>query len=152
MTDTPRKAAAVAAWNWPGRATAPAPRAPSRAAALAQAAVALAVATWLLFFKKRVILGAVLYGVGTLVLVGGLWLPPLHRALQRGGAWLGRIVGQALTWLLLVPLFYLFFPPARLLLWLRGKDPLRRRWAPSAASYWTARRPVAQADHYSRPY
>ena len=152
MTDTPRKTAAAVAWNWADRETAPAPRAPSRVAAVAQAAVALAVATWLMFFKKHVILGAVLYGVGTLVLVGGLFIPALHRAIQRGGVWLGRIVGQALTWLLLMPFFYLCFPPARLILWLRGKDPLRRRWDPSAASYWTDRPPVEQAAHYARPY
>jgi len=117
-----------------------------------QAAVALALATWLVFFRHRVILGAVLYGVGTLVLAAGLCIPPLHRAIQRGGAWLGRRVGWALTWLLLVPFYYLCFPLARLLIGLRGRDPLHRRREPSAASYWTDRPPAEPSVHFHRPY
>ena len=152
MNNPPAKDMARIVWDWenrPGRR--PEARA-RRGAALAQAAVALAAATFLVFYKKYLVLGAVLYGLGALTLLGVLFVPPLHRALDRGGKWLGRVVGAAATWLLLVPFFYLCFPAARLLLKLRGRDPLRRRWEPAASSYWTDRQPVEQAAHYTRQY
>ncbi|MCX6998282.1 MAG: hypothetical protein NTV49_14660 [Kiritimatiellaeota bacterium] len=139
-------------WNWKDRMAGPRPATVHPVAVLAQAAVALAAATFMVFYKKYLVLGAVLYGLGALVLIGGLFVPPLHRALDRVGKGLGRIVGVAFTWLLLAPFFYLCFPAAHLILKLRGRDPLRRRWEPAAASYWTDRKPVEQATHYDRQF
>ena len=139
-------------WDWKDRPTRRSATSARPVAALVQAAVALAAATYMVFYKKYLVLGVVLYGLGTLVLIGGLFVPPLYRALDRGGKCLGRIVGAAATWLLLVPFFYLCFPFAHLILKLRGRDPLRRRWDPTAASYWTDRKPVERATHYSRQY
>jgi len=119
-------------------------------AALLQATVACAVATFLVFYKHHVVLGSVLYGLGALILIGGLFVPPLYAAFTRFGKWLGHIVGVGTTWLLLVPFYYLFFTTARLFLLMSGKDPLTRRFDRNATTYWADRRPHTDDKHFLR--
>lgn len=103
-----------------------------------------------MFYKHHLILGGVLYALGTVTLVAGLFVPPLHAAITRFGGWLGRMVGTGMTWLLLVPFFYLFFTTARVFLTLSGKDPLTRRWDRAAKSYWVDRKPAIDDKHFLR--
>jgi len=58
----------------------------------------------------------------------------LHR-LERG---LGRGVGIVVGWVLLIPLYLLFFWPFRLLRG-RSRDPLRRARLPETSTYWSKR-------------
>jgi hypothetical protein len=71
----------------------------------------------------------------------------LFRKIEQAGQWLGKAVGLALTWALLVPLFYLVFLPGRLILMATGRDPMCRRFPSAASSYWIPRRPVQPADY-----
>ena len=54
-------------------------------------------------------------------------------------------IGEGLGWintrLLLGALFYLLFTPVGVYMRLRGKDPMRRTWAPEAESYRVGRQP-----------
>jgi hypothetical protein len=62
----------------------------------------------------------------------------------------GSLVGTAVAWLLLAPVFYLFFLPFRVLA-RRGKnDRLQRRFVPDAKSYWT-KRPLG-STRLDKPY
>lgn len=142
----------IAVWPVSKQNTPSAAATPHRLTAVIQAVVILALATLLLVFKKPLVLCLALYTIGALVLFGGLFFPPLHRLFDQAGKWLGRVVGRALTWLLLVPFFYLCFPLGRLILRLRGADPLTRNWDRQAASYWIDRKPVTDAAHYTRQY
>jgi len=63
---------------------------------------------------------------------------------------LERITRVALTWILLTPLFFLVFPAGRLLLAVRGRDLLRRRFPAPGASCWDARKPAP--GRYRRPF
>jgi hypothetical protein len=64
-------------------------------------------------------------------------LHPFNRAWMAFGLLLSRITNPIITALL----FYLVFTPVGLLLRLAGKDLLRLRREPQAASYWIERRP-----------
>ena len=70
-------------------------------------------------------------------------LAPANRAWFRFGMLLGAIV----TPVVMALVFYLTVTPTALLLRLFGKDPLRRRFDPSVASYWIRR--DAEADRQS---
>jgi len=70
-------------------------------------------------------------------------LAPANRAWFRFGMLLGAIV----TPVVMALVFYLTVTPTALLLRLFGKDPLRRRFDPSATSYWIRR--DAEADRQS---
>ena len=149
-------ASAVAAAIWPWR-RAPAPLAAPgagarRVRAAAEAAVMTAVGLLFLLKFHQPIPGGMLLGLAALVLAGGLFIPALYRGFQAAVAWLARAVGIALSWVLLVPFFYLAFTAGRLLLAVSRKDPLQRRARPELKSYWTERKPIAGPEHYTRQY
>jgi hypothetical protein len=56
----------------------------------------------------------------------------LHRLFEATG----RVVGRAMTWIVMVPIFYLFFLPFGKLLRRGRRDRLRRYYEPDAATYW----------------
>ena len=100
--------------------------------------------------KKGV--GVFVLCMAMLVLVGGFALPPLYYALRRFGERLGRWVGGACAWLLLVPFFYICFTLAHVFLALRGKDPLHRAFEPALKTYWWERPRTPDAASYGRQY
>ncbi len=72
-----------------------------------------------------------------LALVAPALLGPLNRVWFRFGQLLHRIVSPVIIGLL----FFSTVTPTGLLMRLAGKDPLRLRFDPTAASYWIARQP-----------
>jgi hypothetical protein len=77
-----------------------------------------------------------------------LWLHPVRRA----GGWLGRAVGAALAWLLLVPFFLLIMVPGGLWLRLRGRDPLHRAPLAPGLTAWIARNHASTPASLSRQF
>lgn len=96
------------------------------------------------------IAGAIVLVMGTIVLISGLFVPSIFWAIERVGAILGLAVGTALTWLLLVPFFYLCFTTVRLFHLMKGKDPLCRRCPTDEPTYWVPRPPVTDPAHYRK--
>lgn len=126
-------------------------KSPNLGKMILQAAVPALVGTFLLR-KDRVIAGMILYGIGALILLAGIFVPPAYRQIDRFGQALGRGVATALTWALLVPMFFLVFLPGRGILILRGIDPMCRRLRGPEKTYWVPRKPVAHPDEYRRQF
>lgn len=142
---------------WPWRETLSAPAAPKKAgpkalSVLIQAAVMAAIGAGLYFWLKHTVMGLVVWGLAGIVLVSGFFLPPVFRAIERFGQWLGRAVGVLLTWGLLAPFYYLVFLPMHLVQKLSGKDPLQRRLHTGAPTYWTPRPPVRNLSQYRKQF
>ncbi len=132
------------AWPWRQRAAAEAPSAaPIRTRATLQTVVAWAIAGVLYAFGHG--LAAALVGViSSLAWVVALISPQGAWAILGSAmAGLARAVASALGWLMLIPLFYLFFLPFGLLFRRGSKDPMRRNLDKGAASYWIERQPVS---------
>ena len=72
-----------------------------------------------------------------LALVAPALLRPLNQAWFRFGQLLHRIVSPVIIGLL----FFTTVTPTGILMRLAGKDPLRLRFDPAAASYWIPRQP-----------
>ena len=70
------------------------------------------------------------------------WLAPLNRVWMAFGLLLGRIVSPIMLFLVYV----VAVVPTGLIMRLRGKDPLQRRFEPEAASYWVHRNPPGKPD------
>lgn len=153
MTDSFQQSAVSAAiWRWP--AAAPGGRGgplKTRVRAAMQAAVGGAAGLLLLLVFRHRAAGLVVLAIAAVLLVAGLFVPRAFAAIERFGKMLGRSVGAGLTWLLLVPFFYLCFVPARTLMALLKKDPLKLRFSPEAGSYWTPRPPVS-AEQVRKQY
>jgi len=86
------------------------------------------------------------------LVAGGIALTTaVMAAASPGGAyaWIERAVdalvvgvGHALTWLTMVPVFWLFFVPYGRLARRGDADPMKRAFAPGQPSYWTDRSAV----------
>jgi Saxitoxin biosynthesis operon protein SxtJ len=73
---------------------------------------------------------------------------PMYQGYMRLFFPLGWLVSHAV----LAVLFYGIVTPVALLLRLLGRDPLKRRWDRSAASYWTEHRTGGDASRYLRQF
>ena len=120
----------------------------TRRSGLLRALVAGAVAGGLIYFDftgfgTAVAVFGGIVGLAALLSPGGL-----YAAILALFAWTGRMAGQAVGWLLLVPTFYLFFLPFGLVMRRGRRDGMRRFYEPEAATYWKDReeRPVSSLE------
>jgi len=120
--------------------------------AIIQFILMLAVALLLLFYFKKDMPGKILLGLAMFVLVCGLFVPSVFKAMERVVLVLAKWMAMGVTWVLLVPFFYLFFVPARIIMTLRGKDPLNLKFNSKAATYWIPRKPVTIPDQYLKQH
>ncbi len=76
--------------------------------------------------------------VGALLCLTRL-IPSLFRNIY--SLWLGFsvVLGYFVSRLLLTIIFFLVITPTGLIMRLVGKDPMERKWAPDAATYWKQR-------------
>ena len=134
-----RPEASALIWNR-GELKAPGAAPPSagrlRTRGVLQAAVGLTAGTLLWLYGPRVMAYVVL-GIASLVMLSALLSPAgAFMALERMFGALGRPLGRATTWILLVPLFYLFFYPFGRLFRRGRRDLLRRYRDPETTTYW----------------
>ncbi len=104
------------------------------------------------FFGFRHRLGAsILLCLAAFVLISARLAPRLYSAFQRALDALVGWISTGITWLLLVPFFYLCFVPGRLLLLLLRRDPMRRRWPCPDSTCWQAHADLPE-DHFKRQF
>ena len=112
----------------------------------------LVVAAVLRYALHKPVAAAVVLALAGVVLGCGLFAPPAFRAIEAFGVRLGSWVGTGMTWLLLVPFFYLCFAVGHGFLALAGKDPLHRAFLPQATTYWTPRPKITDPDYYRKQF
>lgn len=111
--------------------------------ALLQPIAMAGVGAGLLALHKPVI-GIVVLAAALLLLTLCACWPLASEATKLLSAAVAKGVAVALTWVLLVPFFFLCFVPGRAVLLLLREDPLNRRFAPDEPTYWTPR--IADQD------
>ncbi|MEI7879285.1 MAG: hypothetical protein WCI95_00290 [bacterium] len=124
---------------------------PAISSVLIQAIVPAVVGLIFLVLKKPVT-AKVLWGISGLLLVSGLFIPAVFNRIEQFGRWFGKWAGTVITWGLMVPVFYLVFVPGRLILKLRGIDPMCRKFPTDAKTYWVPRKPVTNMAEYKRQF
>lgn len=149
MNEDPRDIAAVV-WRWKESANPVTPPTHTTRAVI-QALIMFTVAGTFAFYH-RTIPSCIVGSLGLFVLVSGIFFPPAFSAFEKSGRLLGRGIGTVMTWLLLVPFFYICFPAMRLINTLAGKDPLQRKLDKNQKSYWVDRKPVSGPEHYTRQF
>jgi len=131
--------AARAVWDW--KREAPVQRGPhySRVSALPGAVIGAA-AGGVLWWLGHTLMAQVVWGITALLVLAALVSPNgIYAAIRPGLDRFGFLVGRGLSWVLLMPLFYLFFFPFGAL-GRRGRRDSMKRWTePEAPSYWTQR-------------
>ena len=116
--------------------------------------VSVGVVLSLLFYYKfhKPIVATIVISISSLVAIGGLAVPPLYAAIKRFGLFLGKFLAGFMTWILLVPFFYVCFSIGRIGLVFSRKDPMHRRYDASLATYWTKRKQIDDLEQYRRQY
>jgi hypothetical protein len=105
------------------------------------------VATALYLYWSQTV-GTVVFCVAGTILFSALVSPTgLYRGVQALFTTLGNATGRALTWVMLVPLFYLFFLPFGLLLRRGRRDQLKRYFEADKPSYWEEHKEFSADDH-----
>lgn len=147
--------AALKKWTWKGLG--PQPPARKRMSikvkALIQAPLMALVGYAIYRIWGHLIGPAIVWTLAGLVLVGGLFVPPIFHGIERFGMLLAKGVSAGLTWGLLVPFFYSIFTFGRLVLVLRSIDPMDRRFPePERATFWVPRPRVPSMEQYRKQH
>lgn len=141
-------------WKWKASGITPPSRQPMsiRAKACIQAPI-MALVGWAMFhFFHHLIVPMIIWSLAGLVLIGGLFIPPIFHGFERFGAWLAKGVTVLLNWVLLVPFYFLCFLPGRILLKIRGIDPMDREFPSNKASFWIPHKPVTDMKQYRKQH
>lgn len=101
-----------------------------------QASIMAVVGAVFLFALNWRTMGSIALGLAAVNVMGGWLVPPVFRVMDRSIVLLGRGIGIAITWVLLVPFFYLCFLPGRVFLAMTGKDLMCRRFPAPDKSFW----------------
>jgi len=123
-----------------------------RRQALIQCGVMIVISLILFFVFHKAVIGVVVLSLAAIVVSTGFLVPLAFDAIERGGKALGRWVAAGLTWLLLVPFFYIVFVPGRFFIKLRGKDPLCRAFPTDEPTYWVPRTRVTDVSYYEKQH
>lgn len=150
MSDSNTNSIDAAKWDWKAGGGKPAQKKPmdTRAKAVIQSVVMLGVAFLLHHFRHRVFLPSFLCGFAFIVLVSGLLVPSMFRAIDKFfSVTLVKWVGTGLTYLFLVPFYFIVFVPAHWILNAKHVDPMAREFPTKLATYWIPRKPVDAAQY-----
>lgn len=137
--------ASAAIWRWraaeaQAEPAAPAPRVRLRGSLQATAGAAFGLACW--WFGARGI-ATVAFALAGLVLLSALASPTgLYAVLQRFFDASGRVLGRVMSWVVMLPIFYLFFVPFGWLLRRGRRDRLHRSFDAQATTYWEPHTPM----------
>ena len=97
-------------------------------------------------------MGQVVWGLACFVLFSALFIPRAFEGIESFGRKLGHWVGIGLSYLLLVPFFYIVFVPGHMVLKLLRKDPMQRGFPTPEATCWAPRRTKMDEKHYRKQF
>lgn len=141
-------------WPWKARAaaTAPASGRPNAVRGGVQALVMAILGLVLYFYLNHRVMAFAVWFFSVVVAASALFIPPVFAVIDGFGRRLGLWVGIGLTYLLLVPFFYLVFVPGRLVLWLLRRDPMNRGFPAPESSCWVPRSSKMDDRHYRKQF
>lgn len=147
--------AVLAKWPWKAMGAPPPVRNPIsiKTKALIQAPL-MALVGFVIYRVWGHLIGPVIvWSLAGLVLVGGLFAPPIFRGMERFGLLLAKWISAGLTWGLLTPFFYLCFTFGRLVLMVLRRDPMDRAFPdPDRKSFWVPRPRVPSMEQYKKQH
>jgi len=153
MSDYQQNRVSKTTWPWVEETAATAPKPPAtRGRAALQFCLMLVIAVFIRWKFDKQVLPLIIVALATFVLVSGLFFPAVFLAVDGVMRAFGRVVGTALTWILLVPFFFICFVPARIILRLRGSDPMKRVFPSDEATHWVPHAGRRDLSHYRKQF
>ncbi|EAU54065.1 SxtJ family membrane protein [Mariprofundus ferrooxydans] len=90
-------------------------------------------------------------GSGAVIIVWALAAPVSMRRLYNGWMRVALIIGNVMNRIILAIVFFFVITPMGLVMRIMGKDPMRRRFDKTVASYRVISKPAAR-NHVERPF
>jgi hypothetical protein len=113
----------------------------------------LAFVGWIVWRKSgSVPAGAAVAGAGVGFAVLGLTVPRAVRPLFIALMMINYPIGWVVTHVVIALIFYLVVTPLGVIMRLCGRDPMERRFDPSAKTYWKPRRTDVDSSRYFRQF
>ena len=112
--------------------------------------VMVTIAILLYSVLKHIVPAIIVGSLSIVILISGLFFKSIFLMIEKFGKSLGKWVGIGITWLLLVPLFYLVFFPGRLILGLMKKDPLDRKFPSPSKTCWSEKKAKTNSEESYR--
>ena len=109
-------------------------------------------AAYLYFKKEHVVAATVVASISGTISCCALFIPPAFAKIDAFFNRGAHYVGQFLAYVLLVPLFYLFFVPAHLLMAMTGKDKLKLKYPSKQPTFWEPRPKVEDTTYYRKQF
>ena len=153
MTENQTDRVAAVVWPWrEGKQGDVINRGAEKRKAVIQFALMLFVAGLLYTYAPHKIMAYIVTTLACVMLISGFFVRPVFMAFERFAHAVGKGVGVALTWGLLVPFFYVCFLPARCVLALKGEDPMKREFPTDLPTYWEVRPPIRNIEQYRKQH
>ena len=96
--------------------------------------------------------GKVLMCVALFVFLSGNFIPPAYRAFMFIVNKLALFIFVGVSWMLLAPFFYIFFTLGRVILFITGKDPMKRKFPAEEKSCWVSVSQDRGLERYEKQY
>ncbi len=150
MSDFQQHPVSQVVWPWTGTAATKQEAPPSKIMAFVGFIIASSIAALFYFKTDHHVATYVIMTIASIILVCALFIPPAYKQIHHGLQIFAGFVGKALSWILLVPFFYLVFPFGRLCQKLTGKDPMNRKFPTDLTTYCDDRPEVTDKAYYTR--
>lgn len=95
---------------------------------------------------------AVLVGLGVVIAALGLTVPRTLRPVFIALMVINYPIGWVVTHIVMAVIFYLVVTPLAVIMKLAGRDPMERRFDPSAKTYWKERPTETDPSRYFRQF
>lgn len=106
----------------------------------------------LFYLFDQLTIAAIAFAISTFVFLASRFFPSLYLGIERVFQKLSVVVGTVLTWICLVPFFYVCFGIGRMSQLVKKKDPMQRAFEPEAKSYWQSCKKGASIEQYKRQF
>ena len=100
----------------------------------------------------KLLFGAIVAGIGLLLLVLKFAAPRVHELVLRLLGALGRWLGKVISHITLTIVYGIVFTPVALVARLLGRDSLNLKWLPASRTYWSAVPSVDLTRLFDKPF
>ena len=140
-----------AVWPWMKQNRGTVIKKPSVLFSLIPLLVGSTMAAWV-YYHSHTVLAYCILSVSLFVFVSSQFFPSIYNGIQKVFHGFSYVVGTCVTWVLLVPFFYICMPLIGAISKITGKSPLQRTIEVKRVSYWQNCIDNRSIDDYKRQF
>ncbi len=140
-----------AIWPWQKVRPSQGKQLPSLLFSLLTLLIAWAIGCLLIYYGHSTI-AILAFCISTFVFIASRFFPGVYALIELVFQKFSGFVGVTLTWIFLVPFFYVCFPIGKLAQIVKKKDPMHKTLKPEVVSYWQTCKERSSVEDYKRQF